>query len=105
MPFVDSYATANDATFRQRLRVVIVKASVFVLSEVQSPHLVLNTKRGIYASKVLMDGGQSQLDPFAYAVVAGGIITTQSPDADVEFTVNSVFNALAGVTGEDLVNL
>jgi hypothetical protein len=100
----DQYALANDAAFQQRVRVAVMTAAVNVMTEEPGSHPVVNDKRAVYATKVVSDGCSSELVPYCYAVVTNAVIVSGSSDSDIQFQVNAVFNAMAGVTGQDLLS-
>jgi len=93
---------ATDSQFLIKVRVAIVKSATAVVGE--APANPANTtkddKRHALGEKVLA-GPASLLPLFAEACAALGTLTTTSTDADVEFTVNSIWDGLAGVTGAE----
>jgi hypothetical protein len=101
MAFVDSYALAQDAVFLTKITVCIRKTALAVAGETPSGKDQSDAKRHALAVSVLQDEGV-WAERFAYAVVAGGIITGASSDSDIEFTVNSVWSDMAGVSGKEL---
>lgn len=94
---------AANATFQGRVEYCLKKAAVAVMAEeaVTANH----AERVVYAGKVL-DGDASIVEA-AKAVVTNATLTASGDidagplfgisDGDLEFTVNSMFNALAGV--------
>lgn len=93
MAFTDQYTLAQDVTFRGRIQVAVVKSAIAVQAE--SPSGVPNhSARAALAASVLHDPtGYAAL--FAQGVVTNGSITEASPDGDLEFTVNSMWDAYA----------
>ena len=97
MAFVDSYALANNSTFKEKVIVAMVKVAVQIVGEaVTVGDEIKHEKRHRLGVKILNDPSL-MLMPFAYAIVSGGILVTGSSDADIEFTVTSVFDDIAGV--------
>lgn len=104
MASFDEMATiAAHSTFLRRVQYAMKKAAVAVMSEVATtPN---HTERVVYA-KTILDGTAS-VPEFANAVVTNSTLTTNGDlgntpthnisDADLEFTVNSMFDAMAGV--------
>lgn len=101
MAFTDQAALAIDTAFRARVRVAIVTAAKDVMGETPTGSDAKFGKRAGLARLVLADGGQLMLEPFAWAVVANAAISSGSSDSDIQFTVNSVWDDLAGVMGTE----
>ena len=101
MAFVDQYALATDTTFGQRVQVAMMTAAVQVAAETEGADETVYDKRQQLATKVLQSGGVATLQWFIWAVVANPVITGASTDSDLQFTVNSVWNAVAGVRTAD----
>jgi hypothetical protein len=89
------YATGSE--FQSRVRYLLLKASVAVMSE--APDTTNHTERLSFARRVL--AGSASYVNVAIAVatnptVAETIINNGEPtDNDLEFTVNSMFNAFS----------
>lgn len=85
---------AADAVQSARVRQALIKASIAVASEdAETPgHAV----RRAFAHFVL-DSPAVAGAAAAMAVATSPALGTEPTDADLEFTVNSMFNALAGV--------
>ncbi len=89
-------AAARNGGFQDRVRFFAVKAAVAVMSEaaVTASH----AERVAYAKKIL--AGELDLLDLSIAVVTNAAVLAagfDAPDGDLEFTVNSLFNAFAGV--------
>lgn len=96
---------ANDAAFRDRCLSAMVLAAENVMAE--DNQTASHPQRLVYASMVL--AGQANTYAIALAVLANPTIaveatvaslpgaTSSIPDSDIQFTCNSLFNALAGV--------
>lgn len=93
MSFVTQYSLALDSIFQQRVLVAVETAATDVQSE--STGTVNHTNRANYATKVL-NAPLSYLEPFCFAVVTNAAITSGSLDSDIQFEVNSLWNAMAG---------
>ncbi len=119
MAFIDRYLlAANDVNFQRRCEIATVIAAVNAQAETPSGLALptgyaptgaaddtakkqkLHEVRAALANRILIDPGSiGRL--FAVAVASdpnNAGITTASTDADIQFTVNSLFNAFA-VTG------
>lgn len=92
MAFLDQYQLAQDPDFLGRVAVATVKAAVAVMAEAEP-----TPERVKYAGIVLRNphGAAQQM---ALAVVTNGAVTAESNDGDIEFTVNSVYQAMADAT-------
>lgn len=97
MAFLDQYQLATDPVFISRVEIALAKSAVAVNSE--DPTTVGHPVRVAYSKRVL-DAPASAATAAAIAVVTNGAITPESPDDAIEFTLNSMFNALAGYVSE-----
>lgn len=100
--FKDLMTIANDSGFQKRVQFCVEKAAVAVMAEsnTTSGHVL----RVQYAHKVLAGLG-SYLE-WATAVVTNSTIASEAnatttpdfaiPDSDIEFVVNSMYNAFSG---------
>lgn len=112
--FVDATVTPNATDFRRRVQQAMVKSASLIAGEAQqSLTLQQWQKRAVLATNILgthvgsdpsqaKAGSEVWLDTFANAVANNPTITESSTDGDIEFTVNSVWDDIAGVTGQDL---
>jgi hypothetical protein len=101
MAFVDQYALATDATFSQRVQVAMMTAAVQVSAEALGADETVYDKRQQLAVRVLQSGGASTLQWFIWAVITNAVVTDASTDSDLQFTVDSVWDAVAGVRAAD----
>ncbi len=96
-------AEANDKGFKRRVKYFMQKAAAAVLAEAGS--VSGHDLRAAYANKVLV-GSASELE-MAMTVVTNSTIAAAgaflSPDSDIEFAVNSFWDAFAGVTAAEVV--
>jgi len=94
---------ANQTSFLRRVRYSMKKAAVAVMAE--DAGTASHAERVVYAKTVL--DGTASVQEYASAAVTNATITTNgditagplfgTSDSDLEFTVNSMFNAMAGV--------
>lgn len=111
--FVDGIETPDAEDFRRRVQLAMVRVAKAVAGEIQGTFRGKHwLKRGVLAANILntqivdgqaLVGSEIWLDPFANAVADNVSIVATSTDADIEFTIASVFDDLAGVVGSDLV--
>jgi hypothetical protein len=98
MAFTNDFAgrqrLAFDTVFISRVQHAMLKAAINVQAE--ASNTTNHTNRSGYAHAVLND--PNRYGPlFAQGVVTNASITDTSTDSDIEFTVNSLWDAYAGV--------
>lgn len=96
MALLDQAMLAQHAGFRDRVLVAAMKSAVDISSEPASADARKDSMRKTLATNVL-NGPAAHVDRFSWAVVQNANITYVSNDADIQFTVNSVWNGIAGV--------
>ena len=101
--FLESYADAKDNDFQKKVTTAIYKAAQQVSAE-DKGEMTDNwySKRQQLAYRVKVQG-ESFVGQWALSLCSGGLITKTSPDPDIEFTVDSQWDAFAGVTELDKV--
>lgn len=101
MSYTDQATLAAEVSFQLRVRVAVVSAAKDVMGESKGSKTdAAFAKRQSFAHVVLSNSA-GYLDRFVWAVVANPAITATSDDSDIQFTVNSVWDDLAGVTITD----
>lgn len=91
MAFTDQITLAEDAVFRGRVQHAAVKSALAVMAE-NAASVPNHSARAAFARSVLFDpSGHAVL--LSYGVVTNGSITGASSDGDIEFTVNSMWDA------------
>lgn len=102
MSFLTQSALAAETDFRAKVKIAMFKAAIAVMAEdVGTKTAEEYSKRCSFASNILRAYSNTLLDEYANAIVTNGTITSLSSDNDIEFTVNSMFNAMAGVSIQD----
>ena len=101
--FNEMMKIADTGTFRRRVEYAMKKVAIGVMAE--DGATANHAERVVYASTVL--NGTASVAQYANAVVTNATLTTngnvENPpthgisDVDLEFTVTSMFNAMAGV--------
>lgn len=97
MPSADAMTVARNGGFQERVKYFLQKAALAVMAEVNTT--AAHAARVVYAKVVLT--GDASVPEAAVAVVTNATVAAAGfnvTDNDLEFTVNSVFNALAGVS-------
>lgn len=95
MAALDAMQVADERGFQQRVAFFLKKAAVAIMAEALST--AGHAERVVYA-KTVLDGAASVEEATRNVVTnptieAAGLAAT---DGDIEFTVNSMFNAFAG---------
>ncbi|GII89629.1 hypothetical protein Ssi03_76190 [Sphaerisporangium siamense] len=101
MAYIDQANLAADATFQLRLKVAMATAATQIAGEAKAQMSdAVYAKRQALAADVLRQPAK-WVESFAWAVTSNAAITAASLDSDIQFTVNSMWSDIAGVTGTD----
>ena len=95
---------AEDQDFRNKVDSLIRKSAIAISGE--EPNGITQAainKRQILCQKIFFDYDRSIEKMFSKAVASLGTLSPSSSDNDIEFTINSIFSDMAGVTNLDLV--
>lgn len=104
MSFQTQYALRNDSAFQEKVKMAVLKSALAVVGETPADpaNVAVDTKRHTLGLAALTEGADGSTSVrFINALAAVGTLSAASTDADVEFTVNAVWNDLAGVTGAE----
>ena len=96
MSFKDQLGVAQNGDFIRRVQMAIIKSALAIQAE--DPATANHAQRSALAYKVLHEP-EAYAPKFAMGVATNPVITAASEDADIEFTVNSMWDAYA-VGGE-----
>lgn len=99
MNFEEQAALAADPVFQLRVRGAAIKSALAVMADVpdNTPEAIeAHRKRAQLAREVLLDADRLARS-LAPGVASNVAITAESSDSDIEFTVNSIWSAYAGV--------
>jgi len=102
MNFLEQVELAENGEFQAKVRQAAITAAVQVMNEKSknTPQAIeIHKKRAAFAVQVLQNPTNWQR-PLAMAVVSNVAITPESLDSDVQWTVNEIWNAFAGVSQE-----
>lgn len=94
MSLSSQYTLSIDTIFIQKVQQAIVRAAVQIQAEPASEQY--HPQRSSFAKMVLHDPAK-YAPLFAQGVAGNDLITGNSPDSDILFMVNSIWNAYAGV--------
>ena len=102
MAYTDQYDLSQDAIHRKRVQIAMAVAATQIGGEAQASFTVEQwDKRAQLAADVLRDP-LAWIDKFAIAVGSNAVIVVGSTDNDIQFTVDSIWDDMAGVTGRNL---
>lgn len=97
MAFIDQLTLAQDLTFRGRVKMAMLTAALQIANESSSDGLSqqYHQLRQQLAFQVIANPDTAER--FSYTIVTNAAITGDSSDGDIQFTVNSDWDALAGI--------
>lgn len=91
--------------FRRKVRVAMIKAATDVTTETYDENYnSMYQKRNTLAA-IILNSPDGKLESFCIACAAQNTLDTTSSDNDIQFTVNGLFNAVAGVLSNELPEL
>jgi len=93
MALTDQYALATDEAFAQRITLCAVKAALDVMAEAAP-----SPERRAFAG-VILRNPHGTAQNVALAVATNTAVTAASTDSDLQWTVNSAFDAFAQAFG------
>ena len=100
MTFAEQIELAEDGLFQSRVRQAAITAAIAVMAETPTAAAqAAHEKRTALALRILSEPTGMQR-AWAYAVAANPSITAESVDSDIEWTVNGLWDAMAGVVLE-----
>lgn len=94
MGFKEQYALTLNSNFIMQVMMAVIKSAIAVANE--DPATPGHAQRAHYAQAALANP-ESVARCMALGVASNPVISAESSDNDIEFTVNSIFNAYAGV--------
>ena len=101
MAYTDQYALGEDATFQHKVQVACATAAIQVQGEALGTYTpTVYQKRQNLARRVIANPAGMAV-AFARVVVTNVAISSSSSDSDIQFTVNSMWDDVAGVDLND----
>lgn len=91
MTLLEQYELATDVPFVRRTQQALVKSAIALLNNPSTPEGVAE-----FCGHVLRAPGPHAQN-MAFGVATNPVITAESSDSDLEWTVNSMISAMAGV--------
>lgn len=105
MALSDIATLADNPAFKTRIKGAMITSAVSIVGEaITDNKQILLDKRHILGVEIL-NSPDSKLAAFSYAVASNPTVLAaglSATDGDIEFTVNSVFNDIAGVKNEEI---
>lgn len=99
MAFTDQLLVYENPEFKARVRMAVTIAGKDVMGETQGAMSDTEfNKRQALASGILNNVVSAD---WAFLVASNPVITLDSTDSDIQFTVNSLFSDVAGVSEND----
>lgn len=96
-----NYELMADADFVSKTEMLLIKACNSIAGEDTTTYSYTTvTKRHNLTQKIYLNTPEYK-GIFIRAICAQGTLTSSSSDNDIEFTINSVFNDIAGVKFDD----
>lgn len=92
----DAYTLTRVSSFVERVEAAVVKAAVDVAAETPDQSERSRLRRALSARVLENRDDTDYARRFALAVAVNPVITKSSSDNDIQFTVNSVWDAMAG---------
>ena len=101
MSYLEAVELIHSETFRERTYVAVLAAAIKIMSEAgDDAYHDYYTKRAELARHMISTGGQGN-ESFIRGVALNPTISAageNAPDGDIDFVVESIWDALAGVT-------
>ena len=94
MTFEEQYALATSPQFIQRVQQAAVTSAIAIVNGSPAPTRVVD-----YCFN-LLNRARATAQELAFGVATNPAITAESTDNDIQFTVNSILSAYAGVQPE-----
>lgn len=111
MAYIDSSILVNTNNFTERVKVAVVTSAILIAGEpIGAMTQAQTNKRQLLAANILSGGVNWNIWFYTIAsnptIAAGGVSgdppVAGASDGDIQFTVNSVWDDMAGVTTTDL---
>lgn len=100
--FLEVIATAENQEFQSRVKAATVKSAIAIVGEAIGSMTEAQTLKRQNTATAVLQNAQNWLN-WALAVASNPAISLGSTDGDIEFTVNSIWDKMAGVTSIDMI--
>lgn len=99
MTFLEQVALATDAEFQSRIQQGAITAAVAILADqpANTPQAIAKHAQRAKLAHDVLRVPSNFARPIASAVVTNGAVSAASTDSDLQWTINSMWDALAGV--------
>jgi hypothetical protein len=102
MTFLEQIEMAEDGEFQARVRQAAITAAAAIMADQPDNTPQAIAKHSLRAKLALdvLRNPSAWARPIAAAVVTNAAVTAESTDSDLQWTVNSLWDALAGIVLE-----
>lgn len=101
MALIDQATLAGDATFRSKVKIAAMRNAMSIINRAATTKNVVDEKAWQLAIATMVDGCTENLDRFCYGLAAWPSLPAVPTDTDIVNGLQTIWNALAGVTGKD----
>jgi hypothetical protein len=105
MSYSADYTLAQTAAFQNQVQMSVMKAAIAIAGEAATSHATLDEKRHTLAVAVMGGLSGTLLTQFVMAAIEAGALVSGATDAQVDTAVASCWNAMAGVSNADTINV
>lgn len=104
MPALDKYQTCTNVDFRARVKILLIGSAIDIIGENPVGKSELFIKKRHELAVQILNNPDSYIDRFCFAIVSynSSTLTVNSPDSDIQWTINSLFSDIAGITFAEL---
>lgn len=97
---ITKWQTATNPDFKARIKVLLIGSCIDIIGEDPANKSTAYIEKRHSLAVQILNNPEFFIERFAFAVVSynSSIITTESSDSDIQWTVNTVFSDIAGVT-------
>lgn len=97
MAYLDQAQLAQNPDFLNRVMMAMYTAANDITNEAVTPGYEIYHAKRLALAQVVQQAPQGLSSQFAWGTAANAAITMASPDSDIQWMVNGLWNVLAGV--------
>jgi hypothetical protein len=102
-PSITEHNTAVNPDFKARIKVLLIGSAIDIVGEdpINKTTAFIDKRHSLGVQ--ILNNPEAFIERFSFAVVGynGSIITSESSDSDIQYTLNLIFSDIAGVTFAD----
>lgn len=97
---IRKWQIATSPDFKARIKVLLIGSCIDIIGEDPANKSSAYIEKRHSLAVQILNSPEFFIERFAFAVVSynSSIITTESSDSDIQWTINTVFSDIAGVT-------